>query len=330
MSGLTRALECLYHQPDVIQPPPPNSEISPAMQEALRFLQAGKTVEAEETLLRHVRDTRAQAGIGTYRDAAAHGELGSLLLTIGQLDRAIDAFGEAVAGPMPTDRLEMRDRLTFLMNLGQALQKARRFEEASDALQTGLEGRENFYGRAHPGYAFGLEPLAEVIWQLDKRDMAIEMMEEVVANFWRNGHPRVAGAIAIRAEMRSGMAESGGKSLPAFGGLDKLPNDVIEEIARQTISRVGRMENLKIGRRMLAQLVALLDARLGQSHPQTTDALITISNIERKLEKGGDPSIRRAAIQQLITIFDKQNRPREALQAVLGLALAHSDVGDMG
>jgi tetratricopeptide (TPR) repeat protein len=304
-------------------PRPSSTEPSATAREAIRLLQAGKTVDAEETVLRAAEKTRAKFGAGSPQDAVAQSELGSVLLNLGQLDRAIAAYREAVTGPMPDDELGKRDRLTFLLNLGQTLLMAKRLEEAEEALHTGLEGREEFYGREHAGYAYGLEPLAEATYRLGKTAPALEMMEEVVRNFWKNGHRRVGGAVAIRAEM----LKAAGNPAPPFTGLEKLPNEYIEELGKKAISRIARTEDLKISRAVLADLVPLLASRLGEAHAQTTAALIAVSNVERKLGEEGDPAIRQAAIQRLIAGFDAQARSSEALQAVLSLALAQSDAG---
>ena len=256
----------------------------------------------------------------------AQSELGTILLKVGRIDHAIDAFRESVIGPTPADPQAMRDRLTFLMNLGQTLQLAQRFEEAEVALGKGLEGRMSFYGREHAGYAFGLEPLAEVMFRLGKADMAIAMMEEVVSNFWKNGHPRVAGAIAIRAQM----LKSAGRPDAPFANLEKMPIETIDEIGKKAIARVGRTEDLKVSRQVLADLIPLLASRLGETHRQTVAALITASNIERKLGKEGDPAIRQSAIGRVIAILDAGTRPHEALRAVLSLALAQSDANQNG
>ena len=298
-----------------------SSDPSEAMQDALQLCQSDKTGEAEEKMVRAAEQVRQRFGAGSPQDAIAHSELGTILLKIGRIDRAIDAFRESVIGPTPADPQAMRDRLTFLMNLGQTLQLAQRFDEAEVALGKGLEGRLSFYGREHAGYAFGLEPLAEVMYRLGKTDMAIAMMEEVVGNFWHNGHPRVAGAIAIRAQM----LKSAGKPDAPFVGLEKMPVETIDEIGKKAIARVARTEDLKVSRAVLVDLIPLLTSRLGAAHRQTVAALVTASNIERKLGKEGDPAIRQAAIQKVIEIFDGQSRPHDALKAVLGLALAQSD-----
>jgi tetratricopeptide (TPR) repeat protein len=305
-------------------PQNPSNELTPAMQQALRFLEAGKTVEAEETVLRAAEEIRGRFGAGSRQDAVAQNELGSVLLHVGQVDRAIAAFRESVSGGPPGDEPAMRDRLTFLMNLGQTLQRAGRLDEAEEVLQKGLEGRESFYGRKHGGYAFGLEPLAEVTFRVGKKDVALDMMNEVVGNFWTNGHPRVAGAIAIRAAM----LKAAGKPTAVFGGLEKLPDEIIADIGKQVVSRIANTEDLNTTALVMSDLVSLLNARLGEGHAQTINALITLSNVQRKLGKAGDPAIRRQTIRRLMIIFDSQGRAREALQSVLALALAYGDAGE--
>jgi tetratricopeptide (TPR) repeat protein len=302
---------------------PQNSELTPAMQEALHLLRSGKTVEAEELVLRAAQAARRKFGPGTAADAIAQNELASVLLNVGQLDRAIEAFTEAVSGPAPANEQAMRDRLSYLMNLGRAMQKANRLDEAEEALHKGLEGREQFYSREHAGYAFGLEPLAEVAFLLGKNEIALAMMDEVVRNFWRNGHDRVAGAIAIRALMLTAANDP----REPFAGLEKLPDAIIDEIAAQVLPRATQNGDLKISRRVLAKLDALLTARLGESHRQTINTLITITNVERKLANEGDTPLRLATLRRLIGIFDRLSRHREALQSVMGLALAQSEAG---
>ena len=87
----------------------------------------------------------------------------------------------------------MGDRLTFLMNLGQALQLPNALMKPRRRCTRDWKGGKVFTGAKHPGYVFGLEPLAEVTFQLGKTEVALEMMTEVVGNFWTNGHPRRGG-----------------------------------------------------------------------------------------------------------------------------------------
>jgi hypothetical protein len=48
-------------------------------------------------------------------------------------------------------------------------------------LREGLAGREQLYGQGHPGYAFGLEPLASVLFRLGKTDEALDWYDKAKA-----------------------------------------------------------------------------------------------------------------------------------------------------
>src|SRR6185437_889971 len=79
---------------------------------------------------------------------------------------------------------------------------------------------------------------------------------------------------------------------------------------------------------MLQELVGPLSAKLGDAHSSVLNVLISISNVERNAGKDSDSGARISAIRKLIVIFEKQGKPREVINGLLGLALAHSDAGD--
>ena len=200
------------------------------------------------------------------------------------------------------------------MNLGMSLEVAGRFDEAEQALRQGLQGRTRHYGREHSGYAFGLEPLATLMLRIGEPAVALEMLDEVVSNFARNRHPRIAGAIALRAEA----LKAAGKTSPPFDGLDGLPPDLIVQIADKVYARIqqpsaGQAQrtsaHLLIMRQVLADLVPLLERRLGEARTATLSALTTVANVERLLGDLGDEQIRSAAIRRTIDIFDRHGPP---------------------
>jgi tetratricopeptide (TPR) repeat protein len=303
----------------MVSNPTVNSEPTPTMTRAMELLRAGRTVEAEEVVVEAVEQASQRFGSHSAEHAHAQGELGSVLLAVGQLDRAAAAFRAACDGPAPRSEQDLRDRLTHLMTLGQVLDMAGRLDEAEQALSEGLAGREKYYGRDHPGYAFGLEPLAELMLKRGKGDLAMEMIQEVIANFGRSGHPRIAGAIALRAEVLRAV----GKTDPPFQILKKLPDDLVQQVVQKTLDRAGRSQDLTVNRSVLAALLPTL----GESHANVLDVLAAISNVERRLGQQGDPTVRQRALQRIIDIHDARHRAREALQATLGLALAQSDAG---
>lgn len=179
---------------DVTSPPTPIDMADALMRE-------GRPADAEELMVRELRAVTAKNGRGSPAWASAQCDLGNVLLNSDQLDRAIECFRNAASVPPREDPATRKDHLTYRLNLGVALGMAGRLAEAEAELRNGARERLAFYGREHAGYAFGLEPLADVLLQRGKLREARQVIEEAVDNFWRNGHERVAPALALRAEI---------------------------------------------------------------------------------------------------------------------------------
>src|SRR5437762_189530 len=215
-----------------------NSANSAAMNQAIEHLRRGDTVQAETVRQAYVQQVQQNHGDGSPPHQLALNELGIVLMNARQLGPAVDAFRAACAGPLPENEQDLRDRLTHLMNLGQALEHAGRLDEAEQALRDGLAGREKCYGRRHAGYAFGLEPLAVILMRLGKMDEAVAAIDETVQNFRRNGHPRLQTALAFRAEIYA----AAGRPDPLFADVNELPRDMFEEMVNSVLKRFGKAE----------------------------------------------------------------------------------------
>ncbi|WP_433223284.1 hypothetical protein ACQP00_25725 [Dactylosporangium sp. CS-047395] len=282
---------------------------------AVALLQDGRLVEAEALMVREVQAVTARHGAGTPEWASVQCDLGNVLINADQVPRAIDCYRAAVS-VSPRDFPELhKDHLTYVSNLGGALRLAGRLDEAEAELRRGAEERAAFYGRDHAGFGFGLEPLAELL--LDRGDLAgaRAVAEEMVANLDAARHPRVVVAMALRAEI----VRAQGPAEPAFAGAERLPAELIEDLAGAVLARSGA------GRPLLTELVALLEARLGPDHRATLATLSRIANLGRD---SGDQTGRIEAIQRVLASHDRQGQAEAALQVALGLALAHGDAGD--
>src|SRR5205807_2035008 len=113
---------------------------------------------------------------------------------------AVEAFRGACDGPAPTEDAARSDRLTYRTNLGLALQYANQFDDAEKVLRENLDARKEVYGPDHVGYAFGQETLADLHLRQKRAADALELLNQAVATFLKHRHPRVAYAIALRAE----------------------------------------------------------------------------------------------------------------------------------
>ena len=121
----------------------------------------------------------------------------------------------------------------------------------------GAQERQAFYGRDHAGYAFGLEPLADVLLQRGNVRQAREVVEEAVRNLWHNGHDQVASAMALRAEI----VHAAGAGEPLFAGVDQLPEDSVDRVASAVLRRHG-LADPAAHRAVLTGLAATLQAPL--------------------------------------------------------------------
>jgi len=286
---------------------------------ALALAREGRLVDAEQLLHRELQATEERCGRGSPQWASVHCDLGNLLYGTGQAHRAIEHFRAACSIPVPQDPETHKDLITYRLNLAMALAAAGRPAEAEAELRHNLQERLSFYGREHPGYAFGLETLAELL--LDRGDLAAarEAIEETVANFWNNGHERVATALALRARI---IQASGGHE-PLFHCLDRLPDEIVSSTAHAVIRASGGHPELD--KAILARLAEAVEARLGPDHETTLAVLSRLANISHHT---GDEPGRVAAIQRVLASYLRQGRTEEAIHALQGLAMAQSDAGD--
>ncbi|WP_203752411.1 tetratricopeptide repeat protein [Actinoplanes cyaneus] len=285
---------------------------------AFALLREGRLVDAENVVVRELRAVTDKHGAGSPEWASAQCDLGNVLLNADQLDRAIECFRQAAGAPT-RDYETQKDQLTYRMNLGMALRMAGRLDEAEAALREGARERLAFYGREHAGYAFGLEPLADLLLERGDVAQARQVVEEAVANFWRNGHARVATALALRAAV----VHAGRTGEPLFVGLDQLPDTVVEELAGSVAARLDHGD--PASKELLGALIDAVQTRLGPDHQTTLNTLSALANLSSDL---GDQSGRVEAIERVLDTYDRQGRLEEAVMASLGLAMAQSEAGD--
>src|SRR4051794_17058687 len=200
-------------------PESPMSEMMPTapLLAALDELQAGRGAEGEALVRQAVREAEARHGASSFEYAAALFDLGRFYTAVGDYRRSADAIRLAAEVDLPGER-GRRDRLTYLMNLGEMLKFAGDLGSAEQVLLDGLERRREFYGPEHSGYAFGQEVLAEVVWRRGRPGEALDMIGQAVRILWRDGNPQVFSALALRAFIHHASGGGGG----AFGDLPAL------------------------------------------------------------------------------------------------------------
>lgn len=285
---------------------------------AMGLLREGRLGDAENLMARQLREVTARHGHGSPQWASAQCDLGNVLLNADQVSRAIDCYRNAASVP-GRDHETRKDQLTYRLNLGLSLQMAGRLDEAETELRQGLQDRLAFYGREHPGYAFGLQPLAQLLLRRGDVRQARQVADEAADNLLRNRHERAADLLALRAAI----IQAGEAGEPPFAGLDQLPDEAVRQVARCVLGQAGHRE--PAAERLVTALAATLRARLGPDDQATLNALSFVANLRGEL---GEHARQIEAIELVLASYDRQGRDEEAVMASLGLALAQDQAGD--
>ncbi|HTJ35069.1 MAG TPA: hypothetical protein VL738_17715 [Dactylosporangium sp.] len=288
---------------------------------ARSLLHEGRLVDAEAVLARELQAVTERHGAGSEQWASAQCDLGNLLINADQTGRAIQCYEHAVSVAPGTDQEFRKAHLTYRLNLGLALRMAGRLDEAEAQLRAGADDRLAFYGRPHPGYAFGLIPLAELLLRRGDAAQARQVIEEAVGNLWRNRHDHVADALALRAEIV--LADGSGAAI--FPDLRALPDEMVQRLTPSVTNRLEDDGDPAVYRAVLSALATTLDARLGPDHPATFSAVAALANVARTLS---DHATRAQAIERVLSSYDRRGEAERALNTLLGLALAQGDAGD--
>jgi tetratricopeptide (TPR) repeat protein len=163
----------------------------------LEKLGTGDKLGAEEVIHTAVKQAAVQAGAGSplYAQALFHEAI--ILVNVGDFSRAVEACRAAAAVPA-NDRASQKERLTYLMNLGDLLTRTGQLDEAERVLRDSLAERQAFYGLDHPGYAFGLTSLAELFLSKGQAREALVTIDQAVAINRASGHEKFPSDLALR------------------------------------------------------------------------------------------------------------------------------------
>jgi len=249
-------------------------------------------------------------GAGSPAYAAALFEHASLCLVLGMVPRAVASMRAAseIRGRTHDDE---KSRLTYLMNLGDTLAYAGKLEEALAVHERGLGERERFYGKEHPGYAYGLDSWADVAIALGRWEPALETAQQALAIYDAAGHQRAPHAWALvflaGAGMKARWTELRVAPEMAHAILDQLRGRSLPVAADAELSAVETL------------------APLARDENRVLHAW---GSVERRAQQAGDQATRVAALERIRALAQGRNDHALVLQAELGIALAHDKAGD--
>lgn len=291
------------------------------LERAFAAIHAGNPLEAETLATSAAKNAARRFGDTSGELAVAEFELAQVLLAVGDFARSAEAMRRAAAIP-PKDRAGERHRLTCLMNLGEVLQRMGRIDQAREVLEDGLEGRARFYGVDTEGYAFGQEPLADVLLAQGELERASALAESAFATLWKAGNPRALPTAALRAAVRFARH---GDEVPLLDCYDALPPEGKAELVQACLRRV----EVDAPARSLGVLTELRE-RLEDDDAPPSDALPQVMAALSNVARGaGNSAVRVEALTWLLARFEAQGDERQVVSACLGLALAHDDAGQV-
>ena len=296
------------------------NEMSPTLQLAMQLAEQGDKVEAENVLIQAVRDCESKFGKKSTEFAHANYELGGFLIFAGRAEDAIHPMRLAAAVNIPDDSFATRSRLTYLMQLGELYEEVEDFEEAEKVLRLGLKLRKQFYGEDHSGYAFGLEPLASVMMNRGQLLESLELVEQAIDIFWKDGHPRVTTAFPLRALILRRL----NNPTPPFEPIRSLNAELLDEMVEATLYLSGRHEAADM-QWVVHELLLELREKLGEDNQSTLKLQTGLANVASLI---GPSEGRIETLEGLVKAHEKRGDQPTAIQAMLGLALAQSEAGN--
>jgi tetratricopeptide (TPR) repeat protein len=250
-----------------------------------------------------------RSGAGSPAYATALFEHASLCLVLGMVERAVASM-RAAAEIRGETRDDEKNRLTYLMNLGDSLAYAGRLEEALAVHERGLRDRERFYGKEHAGYAYGLDSWADVALALGRYKEALESAQRAI-EIYGGGHERVPNAWSTFMLAAGGMKATW-KELRldpelACAVLDALTNRHLPVAAFAAFAAVEVVvAHAKDPQRMLAAWAA----------------------VQRRAMVAGDHATGAGALERIRALAQASGDHGLVLQAERGLGLVHDRAGD--
>jgi len=279
-------------------------EPSPALRHGFDLLAQGKVAEAEAVVKKAALDAKARHGSGSAPLARAYGELARLHLRTGDAERAAREFQHAAGGPMPDDRQQRVERLSYLYGFGVALGRLGRFAEAEKVLRRCQVFAQNLYGGTSAEATVALVPLADLLLTAGQTDEGVRLAQQAYDTLWDLGHTLFAVTVGTRAEA----VKARGRPGNPFDELTDVPEAIVAEAVAWTAARTGTGEVART-RAVLADLLAFVEKRYGSGHELTCEALAAVAHHEEAAGDRGDGKVRRRAVQMSLWAFATARLP---------------------
>ena len=282
---------------------------SPALQEALDLLAAGKPDEADEIVTKAAKSAKARFGSGSHPLAQGYADMARLHYRMGKFKKAAAEFKHATEAPMPEDAEGRADRLAFMFGFAACLESLDQLDDSEKVLRQCVAFARNLHGPSTPGYASALEPLANSLLKMGKATEAAQLLDEAYGVFWTHGDPEITAILPARAEA----LKAAGRNDDPFADLNELPEDLASDAVARVLRRTGKGDGVRL-RQVFADLLQFVDRRFGDGHPATSDTLATIVHHETALGAKGDTKVRTFAARRALWSYAVRLAPAGLLE----------------
>lgn len=287
---------------------------------AFALLRSGKRAEAEAMLTDAIESARKNHGPASRELGAAEFDLARLLVAVGDAERGIAAVRRALDVPSTGDAAE-RDRLTYLLNLGDILGRTGRLEEAEAIHRQGLERREAIFGKDTDGYAFGQEPLAEVLFAKGALEPAEDLAQQALDTLFRTRNARALALVALRGAIR---AMRHGDEYPLLEAYGAFPTDLKSHLVSFCLERAQR-DPLDAALLLLVELRERLEDDEASPMQRLPEVVAALSNVAREAARH---DLRRECLEWLREYFDAAKDAQQGVAARMAIAIAADEAGD--
>jgi tetratricopeptide (TPR) repeat protein len=248
-------------------------------------------------------------GEDSGQHAAALFVLSEVCLALRLFPRAVGVLRQAsrIRTGKPEDE---RNRLTYLMNLGDYLVISGELDEALATHAESLEGRRTFYGEDHPGFGFGLDSWACAAISLGKYAEATDALRRALDIYNRAGHARFSKALGLLMLASAGCGNT--------VKMSQLGPDAAKEVLQAIL---GNDVAPKAG--LMTQAVRWTEPFL-----ELQDRMEGWATIQRRATEQGDFATSAEALKALLELAESTHDDQMALDAEQGLGYALERGGD--
>jgi tetratricopeptide (TPR) repeat protein len=282
---------------------------SPALQQALDLLAAGKPDEADEVVTRAAKSAKARFGSGSHPLAQGYADMARLHHRMGKFKRAAAEFKHATETPMPADAAGRADRLSFMFGFAACLEELDQPDDSEKVLRQCVVFARNLHGPSTPGSAAAIEPLASLLLKLGKTAEAVQLLDEAYDVLWTHGDPSITAILPARAEALKAV----GRPEDPFCDLSQLPENLASDAVAQVLGRSGAGDGVRL-RQVFADLLKFVDHRFGDGHSATADTLAAIVHHEAALGEKRDAKVQMVAARRALWSYAVRQAPAGLLE----------------